>query len=98
MIIIPGDSVAHKVSAATGSTDLDGIAYDAVKLNLEATFSKLAEAFPDTLIVPTFGNNDGRYHDEAIDESDKVDYYNFVFDLWLNKLPGNANLDKAAIK
>ena len=50
------------------------------------------------MIVPTFGNNDGRYHDEAIDEADKTDYYNFAFDLWLNKLPGNANLDKTAIK
>ena len=98
VIIIPGDSVAHKVSAATGSTDTDGIAYAAVKQNLEATFTKLAIAFPDTLIIPTFGNNDGRYHDEAIDEADKSDYYNFAFDLWFNKLPGNANLDKTSIK
>jgi hypothetical protein len=50
------------------------------------------------VIVPTFGNNDARYHDEAIDETDKNDYYNFVYDLWFNKLPGNANLDKASIK
>lgn len=98
VLIIPGDSVAHKVSATTGTTDVNGVAYAAVKKNLEATFTKLAEAFPDTLIVPTFGNNDGRYHDEAIDEADKTDYYNFAFDLWLNKLPGNANLDKTAIK
>lgn len=49
------------------------------------------------MIVPTYGNNDGRYKDEAIDETDKLDYYNFTFDLWLNKLPGNANLSKASI-
>lgn len=98
VIIVPGDSVAHYVSAASGSTDVGGVAYAAVKKNLEATFTKLGEAFPNTLIVPTFGNNDGRYHNEAIDEDDKADYYNFVYDLWLNKLPGNANLDKTTIK
>jgi hypothetical protein len=31
VIIVPGDSVAHKVSAATGGTDLGGVAYAAVK-------------------------------------------------------------------
>jgi hypothetical protein len=98
VIIIPGDSVAHKISAATGTTDVGAKSYTAVKQNLLATFTKLAEAFPNTVIVPTFGNNDGRYHNEAIDEADKADYYNFVFDLWLNKLPGNANLDKTSIK
>jgi len=84
VLIIPGDSVAHKVSAASGSTDVGGVAYAAVKKNLQSTYAKLAEAFPTTLIVPTFGNNDGRYHDEAIDEADKADYYEFIFDLWLN--------------
>jgi hypothetical protein len=98
VIIVSGDSVAHKISATTGTTDVGGVAYAAVKRNLESTFNKLAEAFPNTLIVPTFGNNDGRYHNEAIDEADKADYYNFVFDLWMNKLPGNANLDKTTIK
>jgi hypothetical protein len=50
------------------------------------------------VIVPTVGNNDGRYHDEAIDEVDKSDYYNFLYDLWMNKLPGNKYLDKTTIK
>lgn len=31
VIIVPGDSTAHKVSAATGGTDLGGVAYEAVK-------------------------------------------------------------------
>ena len=84
VLIIPGDSVAHKVSAASGSTDVGGVAYAAVKKNLQSTYAKLEEDFPNTLIVPTFGNNDGRYHDEAIDEADKADYYEFIYDLWLN--------------
>lgn len=95
VLIVSGDSVAHKVSAATGTTDTGDVHYDAVKKNLEATFMKLAEAFPTTLIVPTFGNNDGRVHDQAIDEATKEDYYSFAYDLWMNKLPGNAVISEA---
>jgi len=98
VLIVPGDSVSHKTSASAEGQDPTGSAYTAVKANLQATFAKLVEHFPSTVIIPTFGNNDGRYHDEAIDETDKSDYYNFVYDLWFNKIPGNANLDLASIK
>lgn len=98
LIIVPGDSVAHKVAATAEGDDPTGSAYTAVKANLAATFAKFKEHFPNTMILPTFGNNDGRYHDEAIDEVDKSDYYNFVYDLWFNQLPGNASLDLKSIK
>ena len=42
VIIIPGDTVAHKVSASSEGADPTGSAYEAVKLNLSATFTKLA--------------------------------------------------------
>ncbi len=98
VIIVPGDSVSHKTSASEEGQDPTGSAYAAVKANLQATFSKLVEHFPQTVIIPTIGNNDGRYHDEAIDETDKSDYYNFVYDLWFKNFSGNANLDLASIK
>ena len=34
VILVPGDSVAHKVAAAQGTVDTDGLHYDAVKANL----------------------------------------------------------------
>lgn len=49
------------------------------------------------MILPTIGNNDGRYKDEAIDETDKSDYYSLVYDLWFTELAGNASLDRVAI-
>jgi hypothetical protein len=98
VIIVPGDSVAHKVAASLEGDDPNGTAYAAVKANLQATFNKFNEHFPNTVILPTFGNNDGRYHDEAIDEKDKSDYYNFVYNLWFEQLTGNAGLDVASIK
>ena len=71
VILVPGDSVAHKVAAAAEGDDPDGLHYQAVKANLAATFAKFKQYFPHTLILPTFGNNDGRYHDEAIDDANK---------------------------
>lgn len=98
VLLIPGDSVAHKIAATDDSADPDGAHYEAVKLNIAATFNKLQEYFPNTVILPTFGNNDGRVHDEAIDEADKADYYSFIYDLWFVKHTANASLDLASIK
>ena len=97
-ILVPGDSVAHKVAATAEGDDPTGSSYAAVKANLKATFGKFQQHFPNTVILPTFGNNDGRYHDEAIDEADKSDYYSFIYDLWFNQFAGNAGLDLASIK
>ena len=82
-IIVPGDSAAHDVAAEPGD-DPYGTHYTAVKNNIEATFAKFAEHFPGKTILPTFGNNDGRYHNEAIDEPDKQNYYSFVYDIWFS--------------
>jgi predicted phosphodiesterase len=98
VIIVPGDSAAHKVAESVAGEDPSGAKYAAVKANLQATFNKFNEHFPNTVILPTFGNNDGRVHDEAIDEADKSDYYNFVYNLWFEQLTGNAGLDVASIK
>lgn len=40
VIIVPGDSVAHKVAATAEGDDPTGSAYNAVKANLSATFGK----------------------------------------------------------
>lgn len=83
-IIVPGDAIAHKVAAAQSDSDTDRLHYEAVKANLSATFTKFQEHFPNTMIIPTIGNNDGRWKDEAIDEADKDDYNNLIYDLWFN--------------
>jgi hypothetical protein len=62
VILVPGDSAAHKVAASAVGDDPDGSHYEAVKVNLTATFAKFKAHFPNSVILPTFGNNDGRYH------------------------------------
>lgn len=49
----------------------------------------LAEKFPDTLILPAFGNNDNEYHDNPIPEQDAPFFYETMFDLWFTRLGGN---------
>jgi hypothetical protein len=38
-----------------------------VKNNIAAVFELLSAYFPDTIILPAIGNNDGLIHDSAID-------------------------------
>jgi len=64
-----------------------------LKANLTATFKEIAKYFPDTIVLPTYGNNDSRYHDAAIDEADKNDYYSLINDLWFKQMLGNVHLE-----
>lgn len=90
-LLVPGDHVAHNVSAK--DTDADSSHYAAVKKNLSATWDMFKHYFPNTLILPTIGNNDARFHDQAIDESDKADYYKFIYELWFKNFDGNQDLN-----
>ena len=73
-----------------------GLFYLLVKM-VGLKIRQFKQYFPNTMILPTIGNNDGRYKDEAIDETDKSDYYGLVYDLWFTELAGNASLDRVAI-
>jgi hypothetical protein len=85
---VTGDHTAHSVSAK--DDDPTGVEYAAVKNNIAQSFNLLKEFFPNTVILPTIGNNDGRFHDSAIDEQSKADYYQFLFDMWFKNFEGNS--------
>jgi hypothetical protein len=38
-------------------------------------------------VVPSMGNNDGKYHYQGIDRADKTDYYGFFFEKWFKNHP-----------
>jgi hypothetical protein len=87
---VSGDHVAHKVDAQLGDTS-EAI-YQETKENLKASNDLVAKHFPNSLVLPNIGNNDGRYHEQAIDEDDKAEYNAFLYDLWFKQQPGNAKL------
>ena len=51
--------------------------------------SILAAKFPNTMIVPVFGNNDNEYHDNPEPLEDDQSFYSLIYDLWFDELPGN---------
>ena len=91
VLFVTGDHTAHSVSAK--DDDPTGEEYEAVKNNIKQSFDLLKEYFPDTVILPAIGNNDGRFHDSAIDEQSKADYYQFLYQLWFENFSGNSQID-----
>ena len=51
----------------------------------------LAEKFPNTMILPAFGNNDSEFHDNPQPDATSKEFYSYMADLWFNQLPGNQN-------
>ena len=79
-ILVPGDLVAHGI--AMEFTDPSIGNYQLLKKSQAAVADLFKQYFPDTLIVPTLGNNDGKYHNQAIDPADKADFYSTFFAKW----------------
>jgi hypothetical protein len=75
-ILVPGDLVAHGVPM---TPDAPGGNYTLLKETLARVAQSFIEYFPDTLVLPSMGNNDGKYHYDAIDKADKADYYGSFF-------------------
>lgn len=91
MVFVVGDHVSHDVDSPNHDDSTEA-SYQNTKNNLAASNSLIAKYFPNSIVLPNIGNNDGRYHQNAIDEADKSDYNSFVYDLWFNQQPGNAKL------
>jgi hypothetical protein len=45
---------------------------------------------PDTIILPTFGNNDFDLDDEVANETTKKEFYSRIFKMWFEDQPRNA--------
>lgn len=50
----------------------------------------IAREMPDTLVLPTFGNNDFDIDDEPANETTKKDFYNRIYKMWFEEHPTNA--------
>jgi hypothetical protein len=49
----------------------------------------VATYLPETLFIPTFGNNDFKFHYQAPTLNYSKDFYSTIFDLWFTKNPMN---------
>lgn len=88
VIILTGDLSSHHTAMPYPMEDEDTYP---LLLDTEAGLVQLlSSAFPDTLIIPTFGNNDSKFHDNPADKDDAHDFYDFIYTLWFHLLPGNV--------
>jgi hypothetical protein len=89
-VIISGDHVAHGIAVKDGRDD--PVSYQLIHDTITKSSELLNEYFPNSLVVPTLGNNDNRLHDNATTDADKGEFFPFLYDLWINGLTGNASL------
>ena len=96
ILFVTGDIIGHGLSQ-----DLDGNysakTYETL-LQVHTNFSNLAAKYiPNTIILPTIGNNDFRYRYQGAPTEDyRKSFFGKIFDLWFKNHPANAkalNLD-----
>ena len=90
MILLAGDFAAHHTSMPIERGFNPDSTYSILLDTFAGVNELLAYYFPDTLILPAFGNNDTKYHDNPIPDIDKQFFYDYIYNLWFKLLPGNV--------
>ena len=81
-ILIPGDLGAHGVPL--DPIDPSQGNYTMLKQTIHTVANTFAQYFPDTVIIPTMGNNDPKYNYMGLDLEDRDEYYSFYLDAWFS--------------
>jgi hypothetical protein len=89
-IIVPGDFVAHGITYDPKESDSGN--YTLLKETLSSVSSLFDKYFPNTPVMPSFGNNDCKYHYQAPYTVEKEEYYSFIYDIWFNKRTANQKV------
>ena len=91
VIFLLGDMSGHHTAMPVDDPTYGPSTYPLLLESLSGLATHLAAKFPDTLIIPTFGNNDPEYHDNPIPVADQDFYYRYTYDLFFKVLPGNRS-------
>ena len=99
-ITLNGDIVGHKISADIpadpgnpSQAEAEAVSkhYQVLKTTHALAQQIFSEAFPNTPVFITFGNNDAKYHDQPSFLMDDAEFYGFMYDLWfVNHAPNRA--------
>lgn len=79
ILLIPGDFAAHGLSASSWSKGDYSMLLKTLKQVSSTIYRILGR---DTLVLPTFGNNDVKNHYEPPSAEEKEAYYSKVFEMW----------------
>jgi len=90
VILLTGDFAAHHIAMPVDDADAEKT-YVLLLETIGYLNELIAMKFPDTLVLPAFGNNDSKYHDNPIPDEDAPYFYGYIYNLWFKLLPGNAS-------
>jgi hypothetical protein len=83
--------VAHGISydpKDVGSGD-----QDMQRQVIQTAVSTIQAQFPNTVLIPTIGNNDYYVHNQAPAESDKNEYYSFLYSTFFAGSRGSQDIE-----
>ena len=63
--------------------------WPAMKETISSVVNYIETYFPGVPILPTIGNNDVEYHNQAPDPAIKEDYYGSLWSIWFQNIVGN---------
>ena len=82
VIFLAGDLPAHYTSMPVETRQNPKDTFSLLLDTFSGVNQMLAYFFPDTLILPVFGNNDTKFHDNPIPDEDRAFFYDYVYRLW----------------
>jgi hypothetical protein len=92
--------VGHKIDLKVGHPEVGN--YTLLKETITAVIQAITHKFPNALIIPTFGNNDAKYHYQALASADRSDYYAFNYNAWFTatnkQVPNIASVKSTFLK
>lgn len=96
VLLVSGDFLAHGYAVKEHMPDH----YEELKSVIKYVFvDLLSSKFPNTIILPSIGNNDIKYHYKAPAQNDDArDYYTFFADVLFNQVSGNRKIKTDLIK
>ena len=98
LLFMPGDFIGHTIPLPDGKP-FDSAKYQQLKDVHQQISGLLAKYLPNTLIIPSLGNNDFIYHYQSPFADYREDYYSFMWQQWFTAQPQMANrADLASIQ
>ena len=98
VIFFTGNFAAHHVVKIDKNGHESKETQEMMLDTLNAMTQLFAHYFPDTLVLPSFGNTDIASIDKPVADEEHNRFHQKIFDLWFETLPGNVdNLKKSQV-
>jgi predicted phosphodiesterase len=94
-VTLNGDLIAHGLALTPGMQDGNFTLMKQTHVEVQQLFSTYLASTP---VFMVFGNNDCHYHDSAPFQSEKEEYYSFIYKLWFQTHPANKRFDTDQVK